>query len=146
MELAEIMSHLLVATLSDKEAAITVLTHIVKNERADVLRLGVERSNGDHIGRTALDMVPALGLVLSGNRGGARKDPNSAPGLVGEYLQHHGPTNRTTLVQLLKDKRGWDEKKASHNLSMVPNTIKITRERVGGSSIWSLAKSEEVAA
>lgn len=138
MKSAEVMNHILLCPLSEKEIYFTVLGHVIKSERMDVLRVDAEMSQADKAGAMLADVIPSLGLV-SGKHGAA-KDPNSARGLVERYLQQHGPTPKLTLRNLLMEKKGWNRPKAEHNLIALYQFIKLDKRGRGDTSVWGLAE------
>lgn len=142
MKSAEVMNHILLCSLSEKEMYFTVLGHVIKSERMDVLRVDAEMSQADNAGAILAEVMPSLGLV-SGQKGGgsgAAKDPNSARGLVERYLQQHGPTTKLTLRNLLMEKKGWNRAKAEHNLIALYQFIKLDKRGRGDTSVWGLAE------
>lgn len=143
MKPAELVSHLLVATLSEQEVYYTVLGHMIKTGKVDVLRVDAELDAGDRIGQAVLEAVPALGLVKS-NRGGKPKDPNSARSIIEGHLREHGSATKGQLTDLIVEKRGWDRIRASMNVNSAGGQLSIVRDGYGESGIWKLP--EEAAA
>lgn len=140
MKSAEVMSYILLCSLSEKEMYFTVLGHVIKSERMDVLRVDAEMSEADKAGSILAEVMPSLGLVDAQKKWGAAKDPNSARGLVERYLQQHGPTPKLTLRNLLMEKKGWNRPKAEHNLIALYQFIKLDKRGRGDTSVWGLAE------
>jgi hypothetical protein len=137
MKSSEVMSHILSCSLSEKEMYFTVLGHVIKGDRTDLLRVHTEMGEADKVGEMLAEALTASGD--KGGRMGPNKDPNSARGLVERYLKQHGPTCKLTLRNLLMEKKGWNRVKAERNLIATNQFLKLERTGRGDTSIWGLA-------